>query len=84
MNDTEEQLNPCSYREDSPSYFSEERIIPNQTQRIPQNIIRQDSGLYEDILREIRNMSVLTPYQLHYLKPIFSTSKRIYIIKKFQ
>jgi hypothetical protein len=25
-------------------------------------------GLYEDILREIRNMNVLTPYQLHYLK----------------
>ena len=25
-------------------------------------------GLYEDIMREIRNMSVLTPYQLHYLR----------------
>lgn len=25
-------------------------------------------GLYEDIMLEIRNMSVLTPYQLHYLR----------------
>jgi hypothetical protein len=27
-------------------------------------------GLYEDILREIRNMTVLTPYQLHYLRGV--------------
>jgi hypothetical protein len=36
----------------------------------PPTIKRHEPGLYEDIVREIRNMSVLTPYQLHYLRGV--------------
>jgi hypothetical protein len=39
-------------------------------------------GLYEDILLEIRNMSVLTPYQLHYLRGV-SNEQLLQIIETY-
>jgi|LauGreDrversion4_2_1035121.scaffolds.fasta_scaffold58466_2 hypothetical protein len=63
MSDTEEQLKPCSFNDDPPSYFSEDANTYTNTNT-------QKYGLYEDILREIRNMTVLKPYQLHYLRGV--------------
>lgn len=77
MSDTEEQLtSPPPYCLDNRGEFlavSKYTTPKNEEYYAAKNEYSQkkhEYGLYEDILREIRNMTVLTPYQLHYLKGV--------------